>query len=82
MANEKQLKAIGDISVTLTELVVTLKNTNKTQDRFEVTLGQLSQAVNDLEQTVAGMRGQQMMVPFLVSTAIGVFFFIINLLRK
>ncbi len=82
MANGTQIKAIGDISLTLTRLVTTLENTNKTQDRFEVTLGQLSVAVNDLEQTVASMKGQQMMVPFLVSTAIGVFFFIINLIQK
>lgn len=77
-----QTKAIGDISVTLVRLVTTLENTNKNQDNFNIALRDLSSTVSDLEQTVASMKGQQMMVPFLVSTAIGVFFFIINIIQK
>lgn len=77
-----QTKAIGDISVTLVRLVTTLENTNKNQDNFNIALRDLSSTVSDLEQTVASMKGQQMMVPFLISTAIGVFFFIINIIKK
>ncbi len=82
MANDRQIKAIGDISLTLTKLVITLENTNKTQDRFEKTLGELNVAVDALRETQAVQKGQQMMIPFLISTGIGVFFFIINLVSK
>ncbi len=82
MSNGNQLKAIGDISITLTRLATTLENTNKNQDNFNIALRDLSDTVSKLEQTVASMKGQQMMVPFLVSTAIGIFFFIINLVKK
>ncbi len=82
MANEKQLKAIGDISLTLTKLVITLENTNKTQDRFEKTLGELNLAVDALREAQAVQKGQQMMIPFLVSASINGFFFVINLIKK